>query len=84
MDADFSKRKNKAVDGYLEDQLGHQTRFSFSKKYKSSITLDDQTKFYLNREPGHIFIRLDKEENSAASYRKIKSVCEGMKKLLTQ
>jgi hypothetical protein len=84
MDADFNKSKSKALDAYLEDQLGHQTNVSFINKHKASVTLDDQTKFYVTKEPGHIFIKLNKEENSAASYHKIKSLCEGMKKLLIQ
>ena len=43
------------------------------------ITLDDQATFYVKKSPGFLNIKLDKEKNSDAVYRKIRSVCEGIK-----
>ena len=85
MVAHFNKKKMREVEYYLNRELGSNNNISFSKiTSNATFTLDDQTTFYLRKDPGHITIKLDKDENSRAAYRKMKSVCEGMKVVLTR
>jgi len=50
----------------------------------ASITLDDKTTFYIRSKPGNLEIKLNKQENSAASYKKIKKMCEGIKSIVEE
>lgn len=85
MDADFHHSKTRRVEHYMNRELGDNNKFSFvNARTNASITLDDDTKFFLRKEPGHIRIRLNKDENSPAAYYRIKSMCEGMKEVLTR
>lgn len=85
MVADFNNRKMREVEYYLNRELGSSNNISFSNTHtNATFTLDDQTTFYLRKHAGHIKIKLDKDENSRAAYRKMKSVCEGMKVVLTR
>lgn len=85
MNAHFSKSKTRDVDAYIDKRIGAGSNFSFSHtEVNSTITLNDETKFYMLKVPGHIEIKLVKEENSDESYDRIRSVCEGMKSVLTK
>jgi hypothetical protein len=85
MVAYFNNRKMREVEYYLNRELGTRNNISFSNtRTNATFTLDDQTTFYLQKDHGHIKIKMDKDENSRAAYRKMKSVCEGMKLVLTR
>ncbi len=85
MDADFHHSKTRRVEHYMNRELGGKNKFSFvNTRTNATITLDDDTKFFLRKEPGHVFIRLNKDENSPAAYYRIRSMCEGMKEVLTR
>ena len=83
MDAGFDHNKTRRVERYMNRELGDQNKFSFvNTRTSATITLDDNTKFFLRKEPGHIRIKLNKDENSPAAYSRIKSMCEGMKEVM--
>ena len=84
MVAYFNTNKMREVEYYLSRELGRGNKMSFSRRTDATITLHDQTRFYLRKDPGHIKIVLDKNENSRAAYRRMKSVCERMKVVLTK
>jgi hypothetical protein len=48
----------------------------------ASTSLPDNTRFYISESPGRLKIRLNKTQNSTASYFRIKKMCEGVKQLL--
>ncbi len=84
MNADFNKSETRNLEEYMDKKIGNRSNISFANtESDATLTLDDQTKFYIKKVPGHIEIKLDKDENSSASYRRIKSMCEGMKRILT-
>lgn len=83
MSAWFNKNKSRAVDEFMNERIGDQSNTSFvNMKMDGQLTLDDHTRFYLNKYPGHIEIKLDKHENSSEAYHRIRSMCEGLKKVI--
>ena len=82
MDALYQKRKTHAVQVYLNDHLLN-NRLSVKNRWKDEVvTLDDDTKIYLNSYPGELRIKIDKTENSEESCDKVKQVCEELKDIL--
>ena len=82
MDALYQKRKTHAVQVYLNDHLLN-NRLSVKHRWKDEVvTLDDDTKIYLNSYPGELRIKIDKTENSEESCDKVKQVCEELKDIL--
>jgi hypothetical protein len=85
MDADFHESKTRQVERYMNSEIGEAGKLSFFNTHTNAmVTLDDDTKFYLREEPGHLYIKFDKDENSPAAYYRIKSMCEGVKEVLTR
>ncbi|MDO9374784.1 MAG: hypothetical protein V4725_02035 [Bacteroidota bacterium] len=85
MEANFGRQKMREVEYYLNRKLGTKNKVSFAGTHTDAMfTLDDQTQFYLRKSPGYVEIKLDKDENSKAAYKRIKSMCEGMKLVLTK
>jgi hypothetical protein len=84
MNAHFTKSKTREVERYLHKKFRRGSNMSFDNMQSdATFTLDDKTKFYMRKAPGHIKIKLDKDENSYESYYRVKTVCEGIKKILT-
>ncbi len=84
MNAHFTKSKTREVERYLHKKFRRGSNMSFANMQSdATFTLDDKTKFYMRKAPGHIKIKLDKDENSYESYYRVKTVCEGIKKILT-
>ncbi len=82
MDASYQKNKTHAVQVYLNDHLLNH-RLSVKNRWKDEeITLDDNTKVYLNSYPGKLRIKIDKTENSEESCEKVRQVCEELKEIL--
>ncbi|MVM31467.1 hypothetical protein GO755_15585 [Spirosoma sp. HMF4905] len=80
--AKFDKHETERVQNFINTQVAPS---SFSGDHVDvTTTLDDHTKFKLEESPGKVRIELDKGDNSDASYRRIKSMCEGIKKILTK
>ncbi len=85
MNAHFSKSKMRNVEEYMDSRIGRRSNTSFTNtRIDAILTLDDHTKFYINKSQGTLEIKFDKDENSDESYREIKSMCEGIKKSLAK
>ena len=86
LSARFEDRKTRAVQNYISRYTASTVNFkSRRNKYvDATVTLDDNTRFYIKSKQGLLKIKLDKEENSAESCEKIKEMCEGVKELLAE
>ena len=85
MKAHFNKNKMRDVEEYMNDKIGKSSNMSFANtQIDGKLTLDDQTTFYLKKSPGNLEIKLDKDENSDVSYNEIKSMCQGIKKVIVR
>jgi hypothetical protein len=86
LSAHFEDRKTRAVQNYIREYTASTVNFkSRGNNYvDATVTLDDNTRFYIKSKQGQLKIKLDKEENSAESYEKIKEMCEGVKELLAE
>ena len=83
MSADFNEDQSRKVLEYMDKRLGNRNNFSFvNTQADATITLDDRTKIYMKSSPGYLKIILNKEENSTASYLRVKKMCEGIKDIL--
>ena len=83
MDARFHENRTRDVEEYMDDQIGRRSNISFANtRIDGRIGLDDNTSFFIQKFPGHLKIELNKRQNSADSYQKIKSLCEGIKEVL--
>ncbi len=84
MDARFSKSRTREVEEYMDRKIGRRSKISFVKtQLDGDIALDDQSKFYIRKSPGILRIKLDKHKNSEEAYYAIKSMCEGIKLVVT-
>ncbi|GAB4056090.1 hypothetical protein [Spirosoma litoris] len=79
--AKFDKSKTQQVQDFINAEVAPTSSFS-GDNVDITTTLDDHTKFKLEESPGRVRIELDKGDNSEASYRRIKKMCEGIKKEL--
>ena len=78
--AHFSTGKTRDVDVFMDHKIGKRSNMSFANsRIDGKLALDDHTTFYIKKYPGYLQIKLDKEENSAEAYQRIKSMCEGLK-----
>jgi hypothetical protein len=84
MKASFSRNKTGAVERYMDDMLSAGTMSFHRTRIDGEIALDDHSTFYIRKHAGYLYIKLDKDENSDEAYYKIKAMCEGIKKVLTQ
>lgn len=84
MDADYRKNQSNKVQVYLNDHLLNGRVKVKRGHINREITLDDNTSFYVNADPGRLYIKIDKDENSAASLERIKLVCEDLKIILAE
>lgn len=83
MDAWFGRSKTKRAERYMNETMGRQNNFSFHHTETDAvITLDDGSKFYMKKSPGHIVIKMNKDETSDKAYHTIKNMCRGMKDVI--
>ena len=83
MKAYFNRSSTRRVERYMDDRIGRRSHMSFvNSRIDGTIGLDDHTKFYIKKYPGYLEIKLDKYQNSPESYEEIKSMCQGIKKVL--
>jgi hypothetical protein len=83
MDADYKRSQTHAVQVYLNDHLlnGH-VRLRRNDHIDKEITLDDNTTFYINSNPGSLQIKIDKTENSEEQCERVRQACEDLKEIL--
>jgi len=74
-----TRKIQRLLDRELNIDIGRSGRHTH---VDATITLDDQTKFYMRALPGEIRINFDKGENSEESWEKIQEVCEDIKDAL--
>lgn len=68
----------------MDYKIGKRSKMSFvNSRIDGTIALDDRTKFYIKKLPGILEIRLDKDENTYESYEQIRSMCQGIKNVVT-
>ena len=85
MHADFDARKTRSVDEYMNRMIGQRSRMSFvNSRIDGKLAFDDHTTFYIKKYPGLLEITLDKDANSSESYRRVRSMCEGIKRIITE
>jgi hypothetical protein len=83
MDADYSRRQTRAVQVYLNDHLlNGKIKLKRNDRVDKEITLDDNTTFYINSNPGSLQIKIDKTKNSAEQCERIREACEDLKEIL--
>ena len=83
--AHFNTGKTTDVDEFMDGKIGSKSNMSFvNSRIDGKLALDDHTTFYIKKYPGYLQIKLDKEENSREAYERIKSMCEGIKKVIAQ
>jgi len=76
MTAKFNPDRTPAVERWLDKELASGDVSFTNTQIDGNITLDDNSTFYMKKSPGFLNIKLDKEKNSDAIYRKMRSVCE--------
>ena len=85
MKAYFSNNKMREVEEYMDNKIGRTSNMSFANaRIDGTLALDDHTTFYIKKSAGRLEIKLDKNKNSDHSYQEIKSMCEGIKKVLAK
>lgn len=85
MKADFPEGETRNVEEYMNRTIGTNSNMSFiNTQIDGSLALDDHTTFYIKKSPGILYITLDKDRNSDESYHEIKSMCQGIKKVLAK
>ena len=85
MKAHFSKSKTRDVEKFMNRRIGTRSNMSFvNSRIDGKLALDDHTTFYIKKYPGLVEIKLDKDENSYEAYRRIKAMCQGIKKIVTE
>jgi hypothetical protein len=83
--ASYSRYKTADVEYYINKHIGSKEYYVSNDRHADVYTeLDDGTKFHIKSSPGRLKIQFNKRENSEAAYRKIKSICEGLKDVLTE
>ena len=85
MNAYFNKSQMRDVEEYMDRRIGRRSNMSFvNSRIDGTMGLDDHTTFYIVKYPGHLKIKLDKDENTDEAYGRIRDMCEGMKEVLTR
>lgn len=79
--AHFDENLSPEVSEFLNDHI-EPIRIDPERESKVVTVLKDQTKLTVESSPGELMIYLDKEENSRASYHRIKNLCEGVKDVI--
>lgn len=80
--ADYPEKKTRKVQHCLDEYLEPSGMSFVNARIDGDIKLDNKTYFYINTSPGTLKIKLDKRKNTAASYRRMKKLSEGLKEIL--
>lgn len=81
--ARFDRHRTQRVQKFINAHMAPGTVVTGNYVDITAI-LDDDTRFVLEESPGEVRIKLDKEVNSAASYHRVKRMCEGLKKVILE
>lgn len=81
--AKFDKSKTRKIQDFINKEIAPSSLVT-DKDLDVTTTLDDKTQFEIKESPGKVQIKLDKEDNSVASYKRIKKMCEGIKGIISE
>lgn len=81
--AKFDKAVSPRIHRFINSQIAP-TRIESDRDIDITTILDDETKFQWEASPGEIMIYLDRQENSKASYVRIKQMCEKIKDIIQE
>jgi hypothetical protein len=79
--AKFDKQKTQRVQDFINTKIAPSSSVT-GDDIDITTTLNDKTQFKLEEYPGKVRIKLDKDENSKASYQRVKAMCEGLKQVI--
>lgn len=83
MDADYRRNRSHDVQVYLNEHLLSTSNVPIRNRFADNrVTLDDETTFYLDTNPGELRIRIDKSENNEEQCERIRQACEELKEIL--
>jgi hypothetical protein len=83
MEAAFKKSQTREVQVYLNNHLlNGEIKLRRHDYIDKEITLDDNTTFYINTNPGSLQIKIDKTKNTEEQCERIKLACEDLKEIL--
>jgi hypothetical protein len=77
----YDEQKTPRVNAFINRSIAP-TSIVSDEDIDVTTVLDDKTKFKWESSPGKMMIYLDKDENSRASYQRIKSMCQGAKEIM--
>ncbi|MDR3697969.1 hypothetical protein [Mucilaginibacter sp.] len=81
--ANYDRSNTGRIEAYINTEISPDRLGNSENDFVDATTsLPDHTRFYIKESPGRLKIRLDKTQNSTASYLRIKKMCEGVKRLL--
>ncbi|GAB3998959.1 hypothetical protein GCM10028807_47850 [Spirosoma daeguense] len=79
--AKYDEKKSQHVQDFINEKMAPSGNVK-GDNIDITTTLDDDTRFELEEYPGKVRIKLDKEDNSEASYQRVKAMCEGVKRVI--
>jgi hypothetical protein len=83
MNAAYKRSQTHAVQVYLNDHLlNGEIKLRHNDHVDKEITLDDKTTLYINSNPGRLYIKIDKTENSEESCERVRQACKDLKEIL--
>ena len=81
--AKYDKAKTQRVQDFINVKMAPATSVK-GDHVDITTKLDDNTEFKLEEDEGRLRILLDKDANTDASYHRIKSMCEGVKRIIQE
>ena len=82
--ADYPEEKSGKVQRCLDEYLEPSGMSFVNARIDGDIALDNKANLYINTSLGTLKIKLDKQKNSTASYRRMKKLGEALKVLLAE
>jgi hypothetical protein len=79
--ATFPRSKSRLVERFINARIAP-TNITSDDVLNVTTLLEDKTKFDYKATPGKVRIELDKDENSRASYHRIKKMCEDLNQII--
>ena len=80
----YNRNETRRVEEYMDNRIGRGSNMSFiNSRIDGTLGFDDHTTFYIKKYPGYLEIKFDKNKNSSESYYRVKAMCEGIKKVVS-
>jgi hypothetical protein len=84
LEAIYNAENTGMVEQYINKSIApNSLAGSVHDYFDASTSLPDHTQFHVKESPGKVDITLDKRKNSTMSYHRIKTMCEGIKSLVS-